>query len=55
MDQMILSKNNKNKQTKTETSWLRREDLGFPRGKSRVWDGWAFWGFFGCKNFLKRR
>ena len=33
MEQMILSKNNKQTNNKTETAWPRRADLGFPGAK----------------------
>ena len=44
---MILSENNKQKTEKDhgqeEKTWSSQE------GKWRVWDGWAFGEFFGCK------
>ena len=44
MEQMILSKNNK--QTKNRNrSWTRRADLGFPRGKG---EGMGWMGILGC-------
>ena len=45
---MILSK--KKKKTATETDHGEGEQTcGSQWGKGREWDGWAFWGFFGCK------
>ena len=46
MEQMILSKNNKNQKqimAKKSRFW------GPQGGKGSKWDGWAFWGFFECK------
>ena len=55
MEQMILSKNNKqtNKQTKNRNrSWPRRADLGFPgrKGEGMGWIG--ILGFFWMQNVI---
>ena len=48
MEQMILSKNNKQK-TETEHSQTWGSRVG---GKGREWEGQAFWGFLGMQTVI---
>ena len=47
-DDPILKKKTKKPKTKADHG-QGEHTWGSKRGKGREWNGWAFWGIFGCK------